>query len=110
MHDIANFVVKHTLQSSEIFNCLKLTWIPDPKYDFPIRTEGKHNRKFQYKYLEIFPWLAYSEINKGAYCKWCVVFAFSGGGSGNQVYYTEKKLFPLIIYKYSNFIIISCSR
>uniref|UniRef100_A0A2S2R8Z8 TTF-type domain-containing protein n=1 Tax=Sipha flava TaxID=143950 RepID=A0A2S2R8Z8_9HEMI len=84
LYDIANFVVKHTLQSSEIFNCLKLTWIPDPKYDFPIHAEGKHSRKFQYKYLEIFPWLAYSEINKGAYCKWCVVFAFSGGGSGNQ--------------------------
>ncbi|XP_060881979.1 uncharacterized protein LOC132953621 [Metopolophium dirhodum] len=84
LYDIANFVVKHTLQSSEIFNCLKLTWIPDPKYDFPIRAEGRHNRKFQSKYLEIFPWSAYSEINKGAYCKWCVVFAFSGGGSGNQ--------------------------
>lgn len=91
MHDIANFVVKHTLQTSEIFNCLKFTWTPEPKYDFPVRTEGKHNRKFQYKYLEIFPWLAYSQIKKGAYCKWCVVFAFSGGGSGNQVYYTAKK-------------------
>lgn len=65
---------KHTLQSFEIFNCLKFTWIPEPNYDFPVRAKGKHNRKCQYKYLEIFPWLACSDIKKGAYCKWCVVY------------------------------------
>lgn len=68
--------VKHTLQSSEIFNCLIFTWIPEPNYDFPLRAEGKHNRKFQYKYLEIFLWLAFSEIKKGAYCKWCCICFF----------------------------------
>ncbi|KAF0745937.1 zinc finger MYM-type protein 1-like [Aphis craccivora] len=84
LHDIANFVVDHALKYSEIVNSLKFAWCPSPNYIFPQQIEGKgknqRNRKFQYKYLDLFPWLAYSKIKNGAFCKWCVVFAFSGGG------------------------------
>lgn len=96
LHDIANFVVDHALKYSEIVNCLKFAWCPSPNYVFPQQVEGKgknqRNRKFLYKYLELFPWLAYSKTKNGAFCKWCVVFAFSGGGIGRQV--------TIIIIKY----------
>jgi len=82
LHDIASFVVSRSLNSSEITACLKNAYIPPPSYDFPISIEGKRKRKFQYKYLLSFPWLAYSVIKQGAYCKWCVVFSTTGG---NQV-------------------------
>lgn len=34
---------------------------------------------FQYKWLTVFNWLAYSEIKGGAFCKHCVLFANTGG-------------------------------
>lgn len=89
VYDIASFVVNHALKPSEIENCLKNAWRPSSNYAFPQKIEGngknQRNRKFLYKYLELFPWLAYSEMKSGAFCKWCVVFAFSGGGIGRQV-------------------------
>jgi len=89
LYDIANFVVDHALKPSEIANCLKFAWRPSPDYAFPQKIEGsgknQRNRKFKYNYLELYPWLAYSEIKNGAFCKWCILFAFSGGGIGKQV-------------------------
>ncbi|KAL5234734.1 hypothetical protein ACI65C_002144 [Semiaphis heraclei] len=88
LYDIANFVVDHALKPSEIANCLKFAWRPSPDYAFPQKIEGsgknQRNRKFKYNYLELYPWLAYSEIKNGAFCKWCILFAFSGGGIGKQ--------------------------
>lgn len=104
MHDIASFVVDRSLQNSEIIACLKYAWVPPVDYAFPVNVEGVRKRKFQYKYLQQFLWLAYSESKQGAYCKWCVVFAFSGGGVGNQVntiekYFDHKINYYLLIYK-----------
>ncbi|KAL4108237.1 hypothetical protein QTP88_018472 [Uroleucon formosanum] len=48
------------------------------------KIEGKQKRKFQYKYLTTFSWLAYSHLKEGAYCKLCILFAFSGDGIANQ--------------------------
>ncbi|KAL4127161.1 hypothetical protein QTP88_011359 [Uroleucon formosanum] len=39
--------------------------------------------KFQHKWLNEFNWLIYSEVEGGAFCKHCVVFAKTGG-KGNQ--------------------------
>lgn len=33
-----------------------------------------HKRKFQRSWLQQFPWLAYSSINEGAFCKPCMLF------------------------------------
>jgi len=47
--------------------------VSSPNYVFPQKIEGKgkkqRNRKFQYKYLDFFPWLAYSKIKNGAFGK-----------------------------------------
>lgn len=64
--------------------------------------------KLQHKWLNEFNWLAYSEIEGGAFCKHCVLFAKTGG-IGNQplkylvteVYDSWKKAKEVII-SYSN--------
>ncbi|XP_025420016.1 uncharacterized protein LOC112690263 isoform X2 [Sipha flava] len=84
INDIANFIRKQQLNAKEIYNCLTLEWKPSANYVFPECIEGKQKRRFLHKYLTIFPWLAYSKYKEGAYCKYCIVFAFSGGGVGHQ--------------------------
>lgn len=59
-----------------------LEWEPSVSYIFPEYVEGKQKRRFLHKYLAQFSWLAFSKKHKGAYCKFCVVFAFSGGDVG----------------------------
>ncbi|KAL4154106.1 hypothetical protein QTP88_001939 [Uroleucon formosanum] len=83
-NDVACFLSNHKLKQSEIAKCLKLAWVPPPNFAFPEKIEGKQKRKFQYKYLTTFSWLAYSHLKEGAYCKLCILFAFSGGGIANQ--------------------------
>lgn len=83
--DIASFIKKRSLQESEIIACLKFTWEPPLSFTFPVQIEGNRTRKFQHRYLQLFPWLAYIKDKQGAFCKWCVVFTTSGGGVGNQV-------------------------
>jgi len=85
MHDIASFIKNRSLHDSEIIASLKLTWEPPVSFAFPVQLEGNRTRKFQHKYLQLLPWLAYSKDKQGAFCKWCVIFANSGGGVGNQV-------------------------
>lgn len=63
---------------------MKNVWIPKKDFIFPILdTNTKKNLRFQYTWLERFPWLVYSKKEDGAYCRYCVVFA-NYGGIGNQ--------------------------
>ncbi|XP_025406962.1 uncharacterized protein LOC112680942 isoform X2 [Sipha flava] len=50
------------------------------------------------EWLNMFNWLAYSNLKKGGFCKYCVLFPPSDGGKGNQplrVFVTE----PFVNYK-----------
>ncbi|XP_050063160.1 zinc finger MYM-type protein 1-like [Aphis gossypii] len=99
MHDIASFIKNRSLHESEIIACLKFTWEPPVSFAFPVQLEGNRTRKFQHKYLQLFPWLAYSKDKQGAFCKWCVIFANSGGGVGNQPLGKLVKI-PMVKYKH----------
>lgn len=46
-------------------------------------TNKKRKLKFQLSWLNLFPWLTYSKIKQGGYCRYCVVFS-KYGGVGNQ--------------------------
>ncbi|XP_025405672.1 zinc finger MYM-type protein 1-like, partial [Sipha flava] len=59
-------------------------WVPDDCYIFP--GSGKRNLKFQRCWFKRWNWLAYSEKDDGAYCKYCVLFAGEGGGVGKQTF------------------------
>lgn len=76
---------------------MTLEWIPPANYVFPECVEGKQKRRFLYKYLKLFPWLAYSRCKEGAFCKYCVVFAFAGGGVGQQVIMLCSNLYQYVL-------------
>lgn len=90
-HDIFNYV-KRVLTQNEIHDILILNtiWIPDVNYNFPVKTfiVGKNKTtkhlKFQYQWFARFPWLVYSDIDNGAYCKYCVAFSKNYAGNNNQ--------------------------
>jgi len=86
------------LDDQKIENFLKENWKPSRDYVFPSQKEGKQTRKFQYEWLNTFSWLAYSEDKCGCFCKYCVLFAPSGGGVGSQDLNKLVKT-PMIKYK-----------
>ena len=50
---------------------------PGVDYKFPKSTTGRA-LSFQYRWLQLHPWLAYSEHDNGGFCTPCVLFATSG--------------------------------
>lgn len=100
-HDIFNYV-KRVLTQNEIHDILNAIWIPDVNYNFPVKIfiVGKdktaRHLKFQYKWFASFSWLVYSDIDNGAYCKFCVAFSTNYTGINNQT------LGSLVTKKYDN--------
>ncbi|KAL5238634.1 hypothetical protein ACI65C_006044 [Semiaphis heraclei] len=65
-------------------NVLTNLWSPPLNYLYPLLEQhAKSKIKFQHQWLGKFNWLCYSEKLQGAFCKYCAVFARSGG-VGNQ--------------------------
>jgi len=59
---------------------LKNIWHPSRNYVFPLLEKNKlRGLKCQFKWLDQYAWLAYSEDVAGLFCKYCVVFARTGG-------------------------------
>ncbi|XP_057295877.1 52 kDa repressor of the inhibitor of the protein kinase-like [Hydractinia symbiolongicarpus] len=69
-NDVGSFRKKVAkLKESDIRKLITNLFIPDNTYNFPVS-----NRKFQYKWLSDFSWLAYSPTMDGAFCLPCVLF------------------------------------
>ena len=74
-----------TLAMQKKLQMLKNIWIPDQSFNFPITTTSHRSLRFQYRWLIRFKWLAYSQIENGAFCKYCVLFGSkAGAGVENQ--------------------------
>lgn len=69
--------VKKKVPAIEIPKSIENLWMPLPNHKFPV--SGKRNLKFQYNWFNRWKWLAYSKAENGAYCKFCVFFAETGG-------------------------------
>ncbi|KAL4153196.1 hypothetical protein QTP88_001029 [Uroleucon formosanum] len=83
-NDIALFIKRDLLSDEEKNTVLTNLWLPNHNYVFPLNEKNKkRGLKFQHKWLNEFNWLVYSEVEGGAFCKHCVVFAKTGG-IGNQ--------------------------
>lgn len=85
VNDISNFVSRR-LTDNEKLELLNNVWLPPKNYSFPLLDKFKEKKlklRFQYQWLYQFDWLVYSEKDRGAYCKYCVAFAETGG-VGNQ--------------------------
>ncbi|KAL4123082.1 hypothetical protein QTP88_015314 [Uroleucon formosanum] len=72
------------LSNKEKIEYFHKTWTPESTFVFPTSEFNKKKLKFQLNWLEKWKWLAYSQINDGAYCKYCVVFFITEGGIGCQ--------------------------
>lgn len=78
-NDISLFV-NRKLNENEKLQVLENTWVPQKNYAFPLLDKFQDRKlRFRSQWLEEFHWLVYSEKEEGAYCKFCVVFAHSGG-------------------------------
>ena len=62
------------LTSGEKYTLLTEPYKPDHAYKFPTVYNSGCNRSFQYKWLDKYPWLIYSRILNGGFCKYCVLF------------------------------------
>lgn len=91
-YDIGSYV--YTRPNAEIIDDVKKesvfrnTWVPPLTYIFPVQQSQSFTRHFQHKWLNDYPWLAYSDIHKGLFCKTCVLFLTNletGKGSHQQV-------------------------
>lgn len=70
---------------NEKYDILKNVWQPPSNYTFPILEKFSIRKiKFQWIWFTEFPWLAYSEVQQGVYCKYCCLFAKHGVGINHQ--------------------------
>lgn len=82
------------------FKLLTSCWIPQKDYTFPVVQQGSTNRRFKASYLDTFkPWLAWSHVQEGAFCRYCVLFATDGAGKGAHQALGILVLRPLIKLK-----------
>ena len=62
------------LSNNEKYYLLTNHFVPPQNYKFPSHEYGKQKRHFQLSWLSKFNGLVYSELDDGAYCKYCVLF------------------------------------
>lgn len=70
--DIGKFVGSFSVAVENRCEIFKKIWIPEKGYDFK---KAGEKRCFRHDWLQTYdPWLAYSEVGDGAFCKFCVLF------------------------------------
>ena len=70
--DIGNFYQQASSLSDQMkYDLLCNVWKPGRDFKFPANSS---RRRFQYSWLQLYPWLAYSHKLDGAFCISCVLF------------------------------------
>ncbi|XP_033213994.1 zinc finger MYM-type protein 1-like [Belonocnema kinseyi] len=59
-------------------------WTPDADFVFPATEINKKILRFQFSWLQKYPWLIYSAVEDGAYCRVCILFAQKIVGKGKH--------------------------
>lgn len=87
------------LQDEEKVKLLHTLWQPSSTYKFPILEKfQKRKLKFQFSWLNRYPWLVYSEKEEGAFCRFCFLFSKHGAGVNSQ------ELGALVKHKFTNWV------
>ena len=68
--DIGNFIENSKLDDFTRLSVLDNAWVPKATHEFPCR----NGRRFRHAWLSKWPWLSYSAIHDGAFCRICVLF------------------------------------
>lgn len=79
-NDIGNYVNVKIPNQIKI-DILNNIWIPSCSYEF---TAGHRNLRFKHHWFSQWKWLAFSDLEQGAFCKYCVLFSRDGAGIGRQ--------------------------
>ena len=79
--DIGLYVSK-ALSSNDFSLLIRLLtkpWAPGSTYVFPkLEQNGRTLSVCQHSWLAKYPWLSYSKIHQGVYCRYCVLFSRQG--------------------------------
>ncbi|KMQ85056.1 zinc finger mym-type protein 1-like protein, partial [Lasius niger] len=73
VYDIGRYIgATSDLSCEEKVEVFMDTWVPEKSFNFKKIGE---KRNFRFEWLQTYaPWLAYSEVADGAFCKFCVLF------------------------------------
>ena len=84
-YDIGFYYEKsNSLSDSEKLELLERTWRPEANFSFPTTEQSGKKRKFNIIWLSKHPWLAYSKLLDGAFCKLCVLFGRPGSDKSSD--------------------------
>ena len=67
-----------------MYDLLVNVWTLDADFVFPATEINKKNLRFQLSWLKNYPWLTYSAVEDGAYCRVCILFAQKGVEKGKH--------------------------
>lgn len=65
----------NALSNGKKYKLLTNHFQPSSNFPFPKVFSNGCNRQFQHKWLSKYPWLVYSKVLKGGFCKFCSLFA-----------------------------------
>ena len=86
IYDVGSF---HTtvdrLSDDQKYDIVKNVWKPPPNFAFQTKIISGKNRKFNYSFLDRFPWLVYFRCTDGAFCLACVLFGSKGVLNGSKL-------------------------
>ena len=89
-YDVANYVKAASyISDAEKYQAFVNHFKPDPNYVFP---RGDHRRTFQYRWLQLYPWLAYSKQKNGGFCLPCIFFSTFGYHHSNPGVLVQRPL------------------
>lgn len=74
-----------SLTGAQRHDLLTNVWKPSRNFCFPETEMYGKMRKFNYTWLEQFPWLAYSAEDNGAYCLHCILFGHETGRNPGRI-------------------------
>lgn len=80
-HEEAETAIR-LLPSGEKYALFRHHRTPSDTYEFPSTFTGGCNRSFQKRWLHEHPWMVYSEVAEGAFCKACALFCKNRAGKG----------------------------
>jgi len=100
--DIGYYTNSMSINQNTKYRLVKKNYLPESDFIYPFSThvkKGKEGKRFlNQSHFTKFPWIAYSSIKSGLFCKFCVLFLVNNkGGLRNTVPLKKLVTVPLCI-------------
>ncbi|XP_065660162.1 52 kDa repressor of the inhibitor of the protein kinase-like isoform X2 [Hydra vulgaris] len=84
IEDIGYYINSKSLNQNTRYRLVKKNWLPGSDFIFPFSTHVKKDKEVKrylnQSHLMKFPWLVYSSLKSGLFCKFCVLFLVNNTG------------------------------